>query len=360
MPPSSLYVHIPFCSSLCAYCDFPKVLYRNDWAESYLSALFREIELRKIGKVKTIYVGGGTPSCLPFSSLEKLLSFLSPHLEQGGEFSFEANPESLTKEKACLLHRLGVNRVSLGVESSLPSFLKKLKRNHTFEDAVEAVQNLREAGITNLNADWMIALPGETLGDLKKEERAFLSLGVDHLSVYTLILEEGTLFSLQKVKPLKEEEEAAQFEEVLSCLREAGYERYEVSNFCRNGKKCLHNLVYWKDEEFYGVGMGASGFVDGRRYANTRSLSSYIKGEGLEIASDVSGEEDFLLTNLRLQEGFSLAHFKNRCGRDFLAAYGDKLAKLEKEGLLKRWRGSIVPTDRGIELLDYVLLTLIA
>lgn len=360
MPPSSLYVHIPFCSEICAYCDFPKLIYRDDWAESYLSALFDEIGRRRIGKVKTIYVGGGTPSCLRPGLLESLLSFLSPHLEEGGEFSVEANPESLTPEKAALLSSYGVNRVSLGVQSSLPPFLEKLGRRHGFPDAVKAVETLRRAGIWNINADWMIALPGETLSDLKKEEEAFASLNLPHLSVYTLILEDGTLFKAKKVKPLPEDEEAAQFEEVLSFLRGRGYERYEVSNFCKGGHRCLHNLTYWRDEEFYGVGLGASGFVEGERYCNSRSLSLYLKGEGLAGGKERSDETDFLLTNLRLQEGFSLSHFKDRCGRDFLPFYGAKLAKMEKEGLLRKQGDRIAPTDKGIELLDYVLLSLIS
>lgn len=354
----ALYVHIPFCSSICSYCDFPKVLFREDWAEGYLSALFAELDSYAIKEVGTIYVGGGTPSALPFSLLKALLSRLSPCLEEGGEFSFEANPESLSEEKIALLSSFGVNRVSLGVESSLGKFLALLGRKHTFEDARNAVSALKRHGIDNINADWIYALPGETLADLREEEEAFLSLGVPHLSAYTLILEEGTLLKAKGAREASEDEQGAQYEEVLSFLRKSGYRRYEVSNFALPGRECRHNLTYWRDEEYYGVGLGAAGFLNRTRYENTRSMTLYLKGEGLREKREESGEEEFLLCNLRLQEGFALARFAKRFRRDFRFAYGEALKKMEKEGFLCEEEGRIKPTDRGMECLDYVLLSL--
>ena len=354
----SLYVHIPFCHAICAYCDFPKVLYRKDWAETYLSALFAELDSYSIEKVKTIYVGGGTPSALPFDLLKKLLEKLSPLLEEGGEFSFEANPESLSEEKIALLSSFKVNRVSLGVESSLDKFLSLMNRKHTFEDVKNVVATLRKHGITNINVDWIYALPGETLEDLKEEEKAFLSLGVPHISAYTLILEDGTLFKVEGKQEASEDEQGEQYEEVLSCLRKAGYRRYEVSNFALPGHECRHNLTYWKDEEYYGIGLGAAGFLDGVRYTNTRSLSLYIKGQGLRESEESSGEEEFLLSNLRLEEGFALSSFEKKFHKDFRLAYKKPLLKMEKEGLLQEKEGRIVPSDRGLECLDYVLLAL--
>ena len=354
----SLYVHIPFCHSICAYCDFPKVLYRDDWAEKYLSALFAELDSYRIKKVGTIYVGGGTPSALPLDLLRALLEKLSPLLEEGGEFSFEANPESLSEDKIALLASHKVNRVSLGVESSLPKFLALMGRKHTFIDARKAVTALRKHGIANINVDWIYALPGETLDDLKQEEKAFLSLKVPHISAYTLILEDGTLFKIKGKQEASEDEQGEQYEEVLSCLREAGYRRYEVSNFALPGHECRHNLAYWKDEEYYGIGLGAAGFLDGVRYANTRSLSLYIKGQGLRESEERSGEEEFLLSNLRLEEGFALSSFENRFQKDFLSSYRKPLQKMEKEGLLQEKDGRIIPSDRGLECLDYVLVSL--
>lgn len=358
MPPRSAYVHIPFCKEICAYCDFPKVFYKEDWAESYLSALFQEFSLRKIGPVDTLYVGGGTPSALSSSQLERLLSFLSPHLNPGGEFSFEANPESLSEEKIALLKRYGVNRVSLGVQSSLPKYLSLLGRKHSFEQAKEAVERLKKAGIDNLNADWMIALPGEKLSDIKEEEKAFLRLNVPHLSVYTLILEQGTEFSFRRIQEASQDEQGEQYEEVLSFLREQGYDRYEVSNFARPGYQCRHNRTYWKDQEYYGVGLGAAGSVGNVRYKNTSSLSSYIKGKGLSQNQEESGVEEFFLTNLRLEEGFSLEEYSARFHSSFLEDYQGEFAKLQQQGLLRFEGGRVFPSDRGMELLDLILLEL--
>ena len=360
MAPLSLYVHIPFCNEICAYCDFPKVLYKQNWAESYLSALFDELESRGVGLVDTIYVGGGTPSCLPLNLLDSLLNKLSSHLNQGGEFSLEGNPESLGEDKILCLARHGVNRVSLGVESSLEKYLHLLGRKHDFPLVKERVAALRKAGINNINLDWMIALPGEKVSNLEEEARNFLSLDVPHLSVYTLILEEGTRFYLQGVKQASQDEEGEQYEWVLSKLRKNGYRRYEVSNFAKPGFQCRHNLTYWRDEEFYGIGMGASGFIDGKRYSNSRSLTSYIKGEGVALPSEESGVEDFLLTTLRLEEGFSLEEYERRFGASFLEGFSIPLEKLKKQGMLFEKEGRILPSDKGIELLDYVLLTLIS
>ena len=356
----ALYVHIPFCQSICAYCDFPKVLYRQNWAESYLSALFAELDSYNIGKASTIYVGGGTPSALPAPLLKKLLEKLSPLLEKGGEFTVEANPESLSEEKIALLKEGGVNRVSLGVESSIPRYLTLMNRKHTFEEARKAVENLRKAGISNINADWIYALPGETVEEVREEAKAFLSLGLPHLSAYTLILEDGSLFKVKGVKEASEDEQGEQYEEVLSLLRDAGYQRYEVSNFAKPGFQSRHNLTYWRDEEYYGIGLGASGYLDGMRYTNTCSLSLYIKGKGLREKEEPSGEEEFLLSRLRLEEGFALTTFEKRFGKDFLLAYQTSLKKMEKEGLLVLEEGRIKPTDRGIECLDYVLLSLLS
>ncbi len=323
-----------------------------------MSALFAELDSYSIRKAKTIYVGGGTPSALPPPLLKKLLEKLSPLLEEGGEFSFEANPESLSEEKIALLASFKVNRVSLGVESSLGKYLSFMGRKHSFLDAKNVVSVLRKHGIDNINVDWIYSLPGETLEDLRKEEEAFLSLGVPHISAYTLILEDGTLFKAQGEKEASEDEQGEQYEEVLSCLRKAGYRRYEVSNFALPGRECRHNLTYWKDEEYYAIGLGACGFVDGKRYANTRSLSLYIRGLGLRESEELSGEEEFLLSNLRLEEGFALSSFEDRFRKDFRLAYQKPLSKMEKEGLLQEKAGRIVPSDRGLECLDYVLLAL--
>ena len=360
--PSSLYIHIPFCSSICAYCDFAKVLYRPEWAKAYLGALFVELESR-VGRhrFQTIYVGGGTPSALSCKEMETLLAKIGPLLEKGGEFTVEANPESLDDEKCALLKKYGVNRVSLGVESSQERFLRLMGRPHDFAQAEKAVEALRENGIDNINVDLIYALPGQTMEDLEKDLKAFLGLKVPHISAYTLILEEATAFKAQGYQEADEETQAAMYEKVLETLRKAGYDRYEVSNFALPGHRSRHNLTYWKDETYVGVGLGAAGYADGIRYSNSRSLTKYLKGgdptEEKEVVDQPSDLSYFLLCNLRLEEGFLEETFEKRFGNKFIEIF-PKASELAEQGLLCLDSGRIRCTDKGMLLLDRVLVEL--
>ena len=365
--PSSLYVHIPFCESICGYCDFTKLYYRPDWADSYLLALFSEIHgLHLTPKsLDTIYVGGGTPSCLNLSQTEALFAFLSPYLKEEGEFSCEANPESCQEEKIAIWKKHGVNRVSIGVQSSHPSLLSFMGRNHTFLDAKNAICLLKKAGITNINCDLIYALPGETLGELKEDIDAFCSLQIPHLSAYSFILEDATIFSFKGIKETSQDVQGEMLEALTDELKRRGYRHYEVSNFAIPGQECRHNLVYWKDEHYFGVGLGASGYVGHLRYTNTKSLSLYIKGarEGRVERNEenVSLQDDllyFLLCNLRLTEGFDQKDFQTRFGKTFESACPG-YEKCLKSGLLVHEGGRFHCSERGIRLLDSILLDLI-
>ncbi len=359
--PRSLYVHIPFCSSICPYCDFPKVLYRKDWAASYLLALFQEAADRQVGFFSTIYVGGGTPSCLEVGQLDLLLSFLEPHLRPDGEFSIECNPDSLTEEKTALLARHGVNRVSLGAQSSTRKSLATLGRKHDFASVERAVGLLRKVGINNINVDWMYGFPNQSEEDLQADISAFLSLDVPHLSAYSLILEPGTMYAAKGIKGLDDDAQQTYFEAIRDALIQAGYERYEVSNFARPGYRCRHNLTYWRDEPYLAIGLGASGYIGETRYVNTKNLAAYLEGryEGeVETLTKESEIEDFLLTNLRLNEGFALSRFQERFGEDFIADRKDAVEGLVNRGLLIVDKENVRTTPRGMDLLDTVLLAL--
>lgn len=357
-----LYVHIPFCSSICAYCDFAKVIYKEEWVEQYLEALKQELLSFLPLSCPSIYIGGGTPSSLNETQLRKLLSFLSPLLEEGGEFDFEANPDSLTSEKIALLHEFGVNRLSIGVQSSSPRLLSLMGRKHNFSDVEKCVKEAKENGISEISCDLIYSLPGETLEEVNKDIEALLSLDIPHISTYSLTVSPGTRFFYQGIKESGDDISADQYELILKRLREANYVRYEVSNFAKNGHEGKHNLFYWHDLAYLGIGLGASGYLDGSHYSNTRSLAKYLKGERIEAKEARIGKKDaieyFLLTNLRLAEGFLETTFSSRFQLTFKEFAGKKLEKLVNNGLLKCENGSIFPTDLGISLLDRVLLEL--
>lgn len=361
--PSSLYVHIPFCRHICRYCDFAKVFYARNWAEDYLGELKKEIISYDLRPQKTIYVGGGTPTALDDDLFEGLLSFLRPYLAAGGEFTMEGNPETITKEKADLMAGYGVNRFSLGVESANPRLLSLMGRKHTFDDVKRSLSLLREAGIENLSADLIYALPGETDEELEADIAALLSLKTPHLSTYCLSVNPMTEFYNEGVKEMEQDLAATQYELILAKLREGGYRRYEVSNFCFPGAFSRHNLVYWKDELYYGAGLGASGYLDGLRYTNTKNLASYLKGERIAekeavVPGSKSDLEYYFLTNLRLDEGFSLEDFEIRFGFSFEERYSKEVASLKEKGLALTKNGRYLATDKGILLLDQVLLAL--
>lgn len=364
MSAHSLYAHVPFCASICAYCDFPKLIYSDEWAFSYIDEVLKELKERGAapGSFRTVYVGGGTPTSLPAPLLKRLLLGLRPYLAEGPyEWTVEANPESATAEKLRVMHEVGVNRISFGVESSSPRLLSMMGREHTFQEAVEAIKRAREAGFTNINADMIYALPGETLDEVRDDVEAFLSLHVPHLSAYSLIVGEGTRFHNDGVKEAGDATQADQYELILKALREAGYDRYEVSNFAIPGYQSEHNLTYWRDEEYLGVGLGAAGYLDGVRYSNTRSITSYLKGAReaeREKVDDRSALEYYFTTNLRLEEGFSLEDFEARFGFPFMSRYGEKADGLVRRGLLDVSGGRVRPTDQGILLLDMILLEL--
>lgn len=358
---ASLYVHIPFCASICAYCDFPKVVYKKEWAFSYLKALFDELDAYKGNRYKTIYVGGGTPTALDDEDFASLIEKLAEYKDEECEWSVESNPDSLTDYKLMTMARYGVNRLSIGIESSSSRLLSIMGRSHDFRLATDAVKRAKKHGFTNINADMIYALEEESEEETKRDIDAFLSLSLPHYSVYSLIVEPGTRFYLDKKKEADEELAAKEYELILSEFRKRGYRRYEVSNFALPGYECQHNLVYWKDEEYDAVGLGAAGYRDNIRYRNTLNLSSYIKGNYLgskEIVTKKDDIEYFFLTNLRLEEGFSLDEFSRRFGFSFEEEYASELAENIRNGLLINKEGRIRPTDKGMLLLDRILLLL--
>ena len=361
---SSLYVHIPFCRHICGYCDFTKLFYEPKWALSYVQELKKEIASFSLPphSLKTVYIGGGTPTCLPSEWLGDLLDFLSYYWDSKDyECTVEGNPETISPSLPAFLWAHGVNRFSLGIESSSPRLLRLMGRHHDFEMAKEVLKRFQDAGFKRLSSDLIYALPGETLEELDQDIAAFLSLHLSHLSAYSLTVSPGTSFAVKGYHEADEQTQGEMYERILAAFRQAGYERYEVSNFALHQDYSRHNLTYWRDEEYAAAGLGASGYLGKIRYTNTKNLSSYLKGEWRaeeETLTRDSEREDYFLTNLRLAAGFSLHEYQNRFQEDFLSCYRVPFQTLQAQGLLVEENGRIHATDRGILLLDRILLAL--
>ncbi len=310
----SVYIHIPFCKSICSYCDFCKMLYNGPWVTQYLNALINEIQDKYLGEeIKTLYIGGGTPSALSIKDLRYLFEIISRfNLEKLEEFTFECNLNDINEELLQLLKENKVNRLSIGIESFNEDKLKFMERNHTFKEAQEKMKLMRKMGFENINVDLIYGIPGETLKDLKKDLDFILKLNPDHISTYSLIVEDNTKVGISGVLPIPEELDASMYEYICDKLDVKKYNHYEVSNFARRGKESCHNLQYWNNEEYYGFGLGAHGYIHGVRYENTRSLTKYVKGEFLKSEEMLSKEDKMyneLMLGFRKMEGINLKEF---------------------------------------------------
>ena len=356
----SLYIHIPFCKNICSYCDFPKLLCNSELEEKYISRLVEEIKCLPIKDFRTIYIGGGTPSCLDYRLLFELLTAIRDNLTVDSEFSFEANPESLSSEKCFLLKKMGVNRISIGVQSFNPKILALLNRNHTEKTVEKAVDNVKKAGIDNFNLDFIYGLRMETEDDLSYEINKAHSLKAKHLSFYALQIEKGTYLSNLNNIDKNPDQEADEYEFINKELERFNYHRYEVSNFCLKGFESKHNLTYWKQDEYLALGLGATSFYKDIRQVRTRNIFDYIKGKDIIVSSvkeDKEDEEfDFIMLNLRLAEGFELKEFMRRFNKDFLKAYEKELGDL-KDFFILDSRVRIKP--RYIYILDSILVDLL-
>ena len=271
----SIYVHIPFCTNICSYCDFCKYYYNEKMVDDYLKALEKEIELRyKNEEIETIYVGGGTPSSLSYAQLSKLLKIINKINVHNLEYTFEINVENIDEDKIKLLDSYGVNRISIGVQTFNEKYLKLLNRKHNKEQVINTI-NMIKKYINNINIDLIYALPGQTLEELNKDIDEFIKLDIPHISTYSLIIEEHTVLNNNNLENIDEDLDYEMYK--LICDRLKDYNHYEISNF---GKiKSRHNLTYWNNEHYYGFGLGASGYINNIRYTNTRSLNNYIKGK---------------------------------------------------------------------------------
>jgi len=309
----SIYIHIPFCEKICSYCDFCKVFYNKDLIDKYLTELEKEInKYYKNEPIKTIYIGGGTPSCLSIEQLNKLFEITNKiNLEKEYEFTIEANINDICEEKLTLFKSNNINRISIGVETINENYFSFLNRGTKKETVKEKIK-LAQKYFENINIDLMYGFPNQTKKELINDLSFITELNPSHISIYSLIIEEHTKIYIDKISPLDEELEAEMYYEIINYLKENGYIHYEISNFSKKGYESKHNLVYWNNEKYYGFGLGASGYIENIRYTNTRSLKKYLEGNYVfekEIITKEIDMENEVIFGLRKTEGISRSKF---------------------------------------------------
>lgn len=308
------YIHIPFCKQICSYCDFCKVFYQKELVSRYLDALEKEIQVYYQGeRLTTLYIGGGTPSALSLSELEKLLTILQKLKKDSNiEYTIECNIQDITLEKALLFQKYGINRISIGIQTLQEKYLQILNRKHTYQEVQEKIDLLKKQGFHNINIDFMYAFPNETVEEVKKDIESFLTLGATHISTYALMIEPHTQLYLQKVENPPEEIEAHMYQIICETLAQNGYDHYEISNFSKPGYASKHNTVYWNQDFYYGFGVGASGYQNNMRYENTKSIYAYIKGKSMRKEYLVTGQDklyEAIMLGFRKIKGISKERF---------------------------------------------------
>ncbi|MFI5401527.1 MAG: radical SAM family heme chaperone HemW [Planctomycetota bacterium] len=367
MSSPALYVHIPFCETKCPYCDFNSFAVEGRDVDGYLDVLRREMDARGVPpSPPTIFIGGGTPTVVTPDQLARYLSDIVArlHPDPAREFTVEANPGSLTREKVAVLREHGVNRVSLGAQSLFDRHLRTLGRVHDAVHIEEAYRMVREGGIARVNLDFIYAVPGLTLAEWASTLDTVISWGVDHLSCYALVFEPGTEFHARRaagrLSPIAEDRELAMFRYTERRLRRAGLLRYEISNFARPGEECRHNLVYWKNEEYAGFGAGAFSFLGGRRTGNERNLARYataVRARGDAIASeerlsDGDAARETIVLALRTAEGVDVADVEARYGVDLREIRGT-IERLRRQRVVAP-EGRLRLSRRGWRVADEV------
>lgn len=354
----ALYVHIPFCDAICAYCDFARVLNKPEVVEEYLDVLEAEMKLKDLTNLKTVYIGGGTPSALTPSQLTRLFTMLDPYTKNLEEYTIEINPESLTREKGLVMKSFGVNRASLGMQVTQNKLLKVIDRKHTIEEVYEAVEVLHSVGIDNISIDLMYGIPTQTIEDLHESLQVLMDFNINHISLYGLTIEPNSKFGRLGYKPAPSDLDASMYELAVDFLAKHGFNRYEISNFAKEGYQSIHNKVYWNYDDFIGLGLHASGKEKHVRYTNNRNLRQYLNGKFEGEIIELTKEDEmfeYLMMNLRLSEGMSISKYNQSFDVDFKEKYQEVIKELQGEGLLLLEDDNVRASAKGLELLFDVL-----
>ena len=366
--PLEIYVHIPFCVKKCEYCDFLSGPAGEERQEAYVQALLREIEAQQAGTdrpVTSVFIGGGTPSAIKAEAIGEILKKLKEKfmISPGAEITMEANPGTLTREKLSIYKECGINRISLGLQSTRDSELKALGRIHTYQEFLESFKLVREAGFGNVNVDLMSAIPGQTYETWIQNLKTVAELNPEHISAYSLIVEEGTPFYEKELDLPNEETEYRMYEDTAAVLKKYGYEQYEISNYAKTGFACRHNIGYWKRTDYLGMGLGAASLFEGSRYNNTENMEEYLEKsvcpdsikKDLEYLKETEKWEEFMFLGLRMTKGICEAEFKEIFGIEMPDRYKEILRKYEKSGFMEQHDGWWCFSRKGIHVSNQIL-----
>ena len=376
-----IYIHIPFCKQKCYYCDFVSFSNKERYIEKYVETLKREIDSYDLSKynITTIYIGGGTPSRIPSEKIQEILEKIRQKISENQtrwkniEITIELNPGTVDKEKIKKYKEIGINRLSIGLQSTNNKLLKEIGRIHTFEDFKDTYNTMKKVGFENINVDLMIGLPNQTISDVKDSLNEIIKLNPTHVSVYSLIVEENTkmeqLINNKKLQLPDEELERQMYWYVKNILELNGYNHYEISNFAKKGKESKHNLNCWEQKEYIGLGLAAYSYINGVRYGNTSNLEEYINVQdffnrseleesGIRIVDEVQTLEDkrkeYMLLGLRKIDGVSIQKFKEKFVENPIFLFRKELEKLVNEKLISIDGDCIRLTNKGFDLANIV------
>lgn len=367
-----IYIHIPFCVHKCIYCDFLSAPADDDVKIAYTKALINEIRMTAdkypAQLITSVFLGGGTPSVMPYGCIGDILDTIKQcfRLSDDAQITIECNPGTIDKRKLKEYKAAGVNRISFGLQSADDRELKMLGRIHTFADFVESYGMARETGFNNINIDVMSAIPGQDMESLEYTLRKVMEMSSQHISVYSLILEEGTYLAdnINDYPEVPDEDMDRQmYHMTRRILAENGYDRYEISNYCRKGYECTHNLLYWNRGEYWGFGCSAAGLIDNKRYCNIRNVVAYIRADGnpeivrdnIEVMSDADEMEEFMFLGLRKIEGINIFDFRQRFGKSIDEIYEKEIKDNIEKKLLERNGDFLRLTEKGLDICNTVM-----
>lgn len=365
-----LYIHMPFCKAKCYYCDFISYANKEKLIKEYVEALIKEMKHINLSKysIQTVYIGGGTPSLIDNESISKIMDNLRLFVADNAEITIEINPGTANKEKLKKYKEIGINRLSIGLQSADNELLSEIGRIHKYEDFLNVYNEARNIGFRNINVDLMLGLPNQDLKKLEESVKEVITLSPEHISIYSLILEENTkLYDMVMNEELKLPDEAIErkmYWNVKKMLENEGYIHYEISNFAKEGYKSRHNSDCWEQKEYIGIGVSSHSYLNNKRYSNSESVEEYIKNinnndfdKNITIHEEQTKEDkqkEYMILGLRKINGVNITKFKNKFGENPIFLYRQELNKLVQEELIEIYDNNIKLTDKGLDLANVV------